>query len=68
MARDSRLVPPTKLTGKWLDQDVNNISDFEEHGVRLPHDYTDWNSLSGEVVVSHMSKEELDEYKARVKK
>ena len=65
MARDKRVVPPTKLTGKWLDQDVNNISEFEHHGVRLPNDYTDWNKLSGDVKVSYLSEEELEAYNAK---
>lgn len=68
MARDSRKVPPTQLTRKWLDQDVNNISEFEHHGVRLPNDYTDWNGLSGKVKESKMTKEELAAYNARTKK
>lgn len=68
MARDTRKVPPTQLTRKWLDQDVNDIGEFEHHGVRLPNDYTDWSKLSGDVVESTMSKEELKAYNARTKK
>lgn len=68
MARDSRKIPLTKLTRKWLDQDVNNVSDFEHHGVRLPNDFNDWSKLSGEVKKSKMSKEELAAYNAKTKK
>jgi hypothetical protein len=68
MARDSRKVPPTKLTRKWLDQDVNDIAEFEHHGVRMPNDYVDWNGLSGKVKKSQLTKEELDAYNAKTKK
>lgn len=68
MARDVRVVPPTQLTRKWLDQDVNNISEFEQHGVRMPNDFTDWSKLSGKVIKSQLSKEELAAYNARTKK
>lgn len=67
MARDERVVPPTQLTRKWLDQDVNDIAEFEHHGVRMPNDYTDWNTLSSEVIPSVMSKEELEAYNAKTK-
>ena len=68
MARDVRVVPPTQLTRKWLDQDVNRISEFDHHGVRMPNDYTDWNELSGEVSISQLSEEELAAYNERSKK
>lgn len=68
MARDRRVVPPTQLTRKWLDQDVNNISEFEHHGVRCPNDYTDWDTLHGDVKPWKMTKEELSVYNARTNK
>lgn len=68
MARDERVVPPTQLTRKWLDQDVNDIAEFEHHGVRMPNDFVDWSKLSGDVKISHMTKEELASYNARTKK
>lgn len=65
MVRDVRRIPPTKLTGKWKKQDVNGIVDLEQHGVRLPNDFTDWSKLSGEVKVSYLSEEELAAYNAK---
>jgi len=68
MARDERIVPPTQLTRKWKEQDVNDIADFEQHGVRLPNDFVDWSKLSSEVTPWKMTKEELANYNARKKK
>jgi hypothetical protein len=68
MARDERVVPPTQLTRKWMDQDVNDVAEFEHHGVRMPNDYTDWNTLSSDVKVSVMSKGELEAYNAKHKR
>lgn len=67
MGRDKRIIPPTVLTRKWMNQDVNKISEYEKHGVRLPSDFVDWSSLSGDVKTYTMSKEELEEYNAKQK-
>lgn len=67
MAKDSRTIPPTQLTRKWMDQDVNGVSEFDHHGVRLPSDYIKWSELSGEVVESKLSEEELAAYNAKRK-
>lgn len=67
MPKDSRTIPPTKLTGKWIDQDVNQISELDHHGVSLPSDYVKWSTLSGEVVESTLSKEELAAYNEKRK-
>jgi hypothetical protein len=68
MARDERVVPPTQLTRKWMDQDVNDVAEFEHHGVRMPNDFTDWNTLSGEVKESQLTDEELAIYNAKNKR
>ena len=62
MPRNKKAIAPTKLTRKWLDQDVNHIMDLEEYGVRLPNDFIDWSTLSGEVTEWKMSAEELKIY------
>lgn len=66
--KDIRFLPPTSLTRKWMNQDVNKIGNLQKHGVNLPNDYTDWKSLSGEVVSSQMTKEELERYNEKHKK
>ena len=66
MSRNKQAIAPTKLTRKWLDQDVNQIMDLEEHGVRLPNDFIDWNTLSGEVKEWKMNAKELKIYNEKV--
>ncbi|QJT70378.1 hypothetical protein [Microcystis phage MaeS] len=68
MARNGRIIPPTKLIGNWKKQDVNDIGDLERHKVRMPNDFTDWNKLSGDVEKWTMTKEELEAYNAKTKK
>jgi len=66
MSRNKKAIAPTKLTRKWLDQDVNGIMYLEEHGVRLPNDFIDWNTLSGEVTEWKMSAKELKAYNEKI--
>jgi hypothetical protein len=67
MARDKRNVPPTQLTRKWQEQDVNGLGGLERHGVRMPNDFSDWSKLSGNVKEYTLSKEELAAYNEKGK-
>ena len=67
MARDKRSIPPTHLTRKWNKQDVNHISELEHHGVRLPNDFVDWSTLSGNVDIYKLTTKELEAYNGKQK-
>jgi hypothetical protein len=62
MPRPKRGVSMQELHKKWKQQDTNNITVYDKHNCRMPNDFTSWASLSGEVVRSEMTKEEVNEY------
>ncbi|AKC02703.1 hypothetical protein CPT_Stills75 [Bacillus phage Stills] len=62
MPRVKRGVSMQELNKKWKEQDTNNITVYDKHNCRMPNDFTDWSSLSGEVVHVEMTKEEINDY------
>ena len=52
----------SKYVKKLLDQDPNNIFEFDVYECRMPNDFVKWSDLSGEVVTYKLSKEELELY------
>ena len=52
----------SKYVKKMLDQDPNNVFEYDGYGCKMPNDYVDWSTLSGEVTTYKLTPEEMELY------